>query len=317
MSFMSFHGSLFRSPVPLSRARDNPPDDGALSAVRALTTSDDPRHPTEADTTPPIPTPPSGGNPARSPVEDAAADAVPIYLATKHTTYAPSKWRLFYLFMRRHYVEECLTRTPTDLTDAVRHHSTMSRYALFNLLRPRGALTQDEPLEMFNTNDAVEQHDADTDERQRRDADAGAQRWSVATARVRDIDTVLRHCCASALDGIAPGISQPQRATAVRRAISGAMSAAQPIKARQAFAESTIPEHTIPPPPARLGPSDDHANPALASPPAWRAWARHVRDLRPAWAAAQADASTDIRDAPDLRDATADIDTAIIATTRS
>jgi len=143
--------------------------------------------------------------------------------------------------MRRHYVEECLTRTPTGLADAVRHRSTMSRYALFNLFRPRGALTQDEPLEMFNTHDAVEQHDADTDEQQRRAADASAQRWSVATARVRDIDTVLRHC-APALGGIAPDISQPQRATAVRRAISGAMSAAQPNKARQAFAESTVPE---------------------------------------------------------------------------
>ena len=106
--------------------------------------------------------------------------------------------------MRRHYVEECLARTPTDLADAVRHHSTMSRFALFHLFRPKGALTQDEPLEVFDTHDAVEQHDADTDERQRCAADASAQRWSVATARVRDIDTVLRHC-APALDGIAPG----------------------------------------------------------------------------------------------------------------
>ena len=84
-----------------------------------------------------------------------------IYLATKHTTYAPSKWRLFYLFMRRHYVEECLTRIPTDLAGAVQHHSTMSRYALFHLFRPRGALTQDEPLEVFDTHGAVEQHDSD------------------------------------------------------------------------------------------------------------------------------------------------------------
>ena len=94
------------------------------------------------------------------------------------------------------------------------------------------------------------------------------------------------------------------------------MNAAQPIKARQAFAESTVPEHTIPSPPAQLGPSDDHASPTSASPSAWRAWARNVRDLRPAWAAAQTDASTDIRDAADPRDAAADIDTAIITAAR-
>ena len=168
---------------------------------------------------------------------------------------------------------------------------------------------------MFDTHDAAEQHDADTDERQRGAADASAQRWTVAAARVRDIDTVLRHC-APALDGIAPGISQPQRVTAVRRAISGAMNAAQPNKARRAFAESTVPDHAIPPPPARLGPSDDHASPALASQSAWRTWTRSVRDLRPAWAAAQTGASADIRDAADPRDVTVDIDTAIITAAR-
>ena len=94
------------------------------------------------------------------------------------------------------------------------------------------------------------------------------------------------------------------------------MRAAQPNKARQAFAESTVPEHAIPPPPAQLGPSDDHTSPASASPSAWRAWARSVRDLRPAWAAAQTDASADIRDAADPRDAAADIDTAIITAAR-
>ena len=94
------------------------------------------------------------------------------------------------------------------------------------------------------------------------------------------------------------------------------MCAAQPNKSRQAFAESTVPDHAIPPPPARLGPSDDHASPASASPTAWRAWARSVRDVRPAWAAAQTDASTDIRDADDPRDAAADIDTAIITAAR-
>ena len=150
---------------------------------------------------------------------------------------------------------------------------------------------------------------------QRCAADADAQRWAVAAARVRDTDTVLRHC-ALALDGIAPDISQPQRVAAVRRTISGAMNAAQPNKARRAFAESIAPDHTIPPPPAQLGPFDDHASPALASQPAWRAWALSVRGLRPAWAAAQADASTDMRDAADLRDATADIETAIITATR-
>ena len=82
------------------------------------------------------------------------------------------------------------------------------------------------------------------------------------------------------------------------------------------LAESNVPEHTIPPPPAQLGPSDDHATPASASPSAWRAWARSVRDLRPAWAAAQTDASTDIRDAADPRDAAADIDTAITTAAR-
>ena len=50
---------------------------------------------------PPIPDPPPGGNPARSPVEDATADAVPIYLATKHTAYAPSKWRFSYFYAAR------------------------------------------------------------------------------------------------------------------------------------------------------------------------------------------------------------------------
>ena len=169
-------GSLFRSPVPPTNELHTQQNERELPAVRTLTTSDDPRHPAEADTTPPIPSPPSGGNPARSPVEDVATDAVPIYLATKHNAYAPSKWRLLYLFMRRHYVEECLSRTPTGLTGAVRHHSTMSRYALFHLFRPRGALTQDEPPEVFDTHDAVEQHDAGTDERQRSAADASAQR---------------------------------------------------------------------------------------------------------------------------------------------
>ena len=68
---------------------------------------------------------------------------------------------------------------------------------------------------------------------------------------------------------------------------------------------------------APCGPSDDHTSPASASPEAWRAWARSVRDLRPAWAAARTDASTDIRDAADPRDdATADIDTAIITAAR-
>ena len=107
-----------------------------------LTTADDPRHPAEADTTPLIPDPPPGGNPARSSVEDATADAVPIYLATKHSAYAPSKWRLFYVFMRRHYVEECLTRTPAELADAVRHHITVPRYALFHLFRPSPKMSQ-------------------------------------------------------------------------------------------------------------------------------------------------------------------------------
>ena len=107
----------------------------------------------------------------------------------------------------------------------------MSRYALFHLFRPRGALGQDESLKVFDTHDAVEQHDAAADERQRCSAGASAQRWPVAAARVRDIDTVLRHC-APALDGVAPDISQPQRVTAVRRAILGAMSAAQPNKSR-------------------------------------------------------------------------------------
>ena len=186
------------------------------STLNTLATADDPRHPAEADTTPPIPDPPLGGNPARSSVEDAIAAAVPTYLATKHAAYAPAKWRLFYLYMRCHYVDECLARTPTRLADAVRHHSAVSRHVLFHLFRSQGAITQDEPVGVLDTHDAVEQHDADTDEKQRRDADASADRWSVATARVRNIDTVLRHC-ASALDGVAPDISQPQRVAAVRK----------------------------------------------------------------------------------------------------
>ena len=60
---------------------------------------------------------------------------------------------------------------------------------------------------MLDTHGIVEQHDAGTYEKQRRDADASADRWSVATARVRDIGTVLRHC-ATALDGVAPDICQ-------------------------------------------------------------------------------------------------------------
>ena len=106
------------------------------STLNGLTTADDPRHPAEADTTPSIPDPPLGGNPARSSVEDATADAVPIYLATKHAAYAPAKWRLFYLYTRRHYVDECLARTPTTLADAVQHHSAVSRHVLFHLFRP-------------------------------------------------------------------------------------------------------------------------------------------------------------------------------------
>ena len=81
--------------MPLTHARDaqqnDQQDDSELPALRTLTTSDDPRHPAEADTTPPIPNPPSGGNPARSPVEDAAADAVPIYLATKEKIFSGSQ----------------------------------------------------------------------------------------------------------------------------------------------------------------------------------------------------------------------------------
>ena len=52
------------------------------------------------------------------------------------------------------------------------------------------------------------------------------------------------------------------------------------------------------------------------SPLAWRAWAQSVRDFRPAWAAAQTDASTDVRDASDSRNSTADIGTAISAAAR-
>ena len=165
----------------------------------------------------------------------------------------------------------------------------------------------------------MERHDADTDEKQRRAADAIADRWSVATARIRDIGTVLRHC-ASALDGVAPDIFQPQRVAAIRKAIAGTMRSAQPNKARRAFfAESTAPSHAIPLPPARLGPSDDHfvpEPPPTACPSEWRAWARSVRDLRPAWAAAQTEASTDLRGAGDSRDAPANVDTAIIAAAR-
>jgi hypothetical protein len=90
-----------------------------------------------------------------------------------------------------------------------------------------------------------------------------------------------------------PDYSQPQRVTAVRRAIYGTTSESQPNKARRALAESTVPDHAIPPPPAQLGPSDDHASPAppvTAGPLVWRAWAHSVRDLRPAWAAIQTDA---------------------------
>ena len=121
--------------------------------------------PVEADTTPPIPDRKPGGNPARSSVEDATADAVPIYLATKHAAYAPAKWSLFYFYMRRHYLDECLARTPITLADAVRNHSTVSRHVLFHLFRPRGSLTQDEPVGVLDTHGAVEQHDADTDEK--------------------------------------------------------------------------------------------------------------------------------------------------------
>ena len=130
--------------------------------------------------------------------------------------------------------------------------------------------------------------------------------------------TVLRHC-APALDGVAPDISQPQRVAAVRKATSGAMRAAQPNKARRAFAESTAPDHAISLPPARLGPSDDHVVPVpppTARPSEWLVWAQSARALRPAWAAAQTDAPTDMRGAGDSRDASADIGTAIIAAAR-
>ena len=130
--------------------------------------------------------------------------------------------------------------------------------------------------------------------------------------------TVLRHC-APALDGVAPDISQPQRVAAVRKATSGATRAAQPNKARRAFAESTAPDHAISLPPARLGPSDDHVVPVpppTARPSEWLVWAQSARALRPAWAAAQTDAPTDMRGAGDSRDASADIGTAIIAAAR-
>ena len=139
-------GLLFRSLVPLAQTDGTEPSDVVLTTTDALATADDPRHPAEAGMTPPIPDPPPGGNPARSSVEDAAADAVPIYLATKHTAYAPAKRRLFYLYMRRHYADECLARAPTKLANAVRHHSTVPRHVLFHLFRLRGALTQDEPV---------------------------------------------------------------------------------------------------------------------------------------------------------------------------
>ena len=284
-------GSLFRLLVPLAQTDNTEPGDIVSTTVNVLTTADDPRHPAEADTTPPIPDTPPDGNPARSSVEDATAGTVPIYLATKPASNAPAKWRYFYLYMRRHYVGECLARTPTTLADAVRHHSTAPRHALFHLFRPLGALTQDEPVGVFDTHGAVEQYDSDT---QRCAADASADRWYVATARVRDIDTAHRHC-ASALDGVASDISQPQRVAAVCEAISGAMRAAQPNKPpRRAFAESTVPKHAIPLPPARLGPLDDHivlVPLPTARPSEWCEWAQSVRDLRPAWAAAQTDSA--------------------------
>ena len=181
-------------------------------------------------------------------------------------------------------------RSPAPCSITLRCRATSSS----TLFRPQGALTQDAPVGVLDTHGAVEQHDADTDEKQRRGADASADRWSVATARVRDIDTALRHC-ASALDGVAPNTPQPQRVAAVHKAIAATMQAAQPNKARRAFAESTIPSHAVPLPPARLGPSDDHfvpVSPPTARPSEWRTWARSVRDLQPAWAAAQAEAST-------------------------
>ena len=91
------------------------------------------------------------------------------------------------------------------------------------------------------------------------------------------------------------------------------MRAAQPNKVRRAFAESTAPDCAIPPPPAQLGLSDDHAAPIpppTALPSEWRTWAQRVRDLRPTWVAAQTEASTDMRDAGDSREASTDIDTA-------
>ena len=103
-------GSLFRSLVPISRTDGTEPGDVVLATTNALATSGDPSHPAEADTAPPIPDPPPGGNPARSSVEDAAADAVPIYLAIKLAAYAPAKWGFCYLYMRRHYVDDCLAR---------------------------------------------------------------------------------------------------------------------------------------------------------------------------------------------------------------
>ena len=131
-------GSLFRSLVPVARTDDAGLDGIVPSTFNTLATTEELAHPTETDTVPPIPDPPLGGNPARYSAEDATADAVPIYLAMKHAAYAPAKWILFYLYMRRHYADECLARTPTTLAGAVQHHTAVSRHVLFHPLPSTG-----------------------------------------------------------------------------------------------------------------------------------------------------------------------------------
>ena len=79
-----------------------------------------------------------------------------------------------------------------------------------------------------------------------------------------DFERTYRHSYLTARSRrLLPRCATPLTPSPAIVAISGAMRAAQPNEARRAFAESTVPGHAIPLPPARLRPPDDHVAPAL------------------------------------------------------
>ena len=186
-----------------------------------MSVADDPRLPAATPRPVPPPPPTGAGHPLRTLADAQCMRAVPVVRAARHTRYAPTQWRGFYLTtMRRVDFAAYSRRWGTTLAERFTSYMGIIRGTLVGIFaKPEDEGGMAVSIRCVNTVEKLAEYDAELAQDAQRQAEAEATQAHIARVCLGELDTILRHCDAARPDR-APHITCTNTADMVHRALA-------------------------------------------------------------------------------------------------